>query len=151
MNAETFQLAERVLRGTQSEAAEAVSLLAASESGVRLFVAVARMLGVELRLEREGRPVGTELVLPGTRGVGFRLESPGRCRLLLFSGQVLWEREIRASEILSALAQPTLRAAAQTSAFVGEPTFKTTVAGGALTLRIFPGRESGTLVCTLKK
>jgi len=70
---------------------------------------------------------------------------PGSYQLLLASGQVLWEVELTAQDLLLAYARPEepLRIAADTGGTVERPTRQTTLLDGEIAVRIFAGLTTG--------
>lgn len=142
---------ERVLTSKKGNATVAARELAASEQGRGILTAVARETWAALRLERDEREVGIMPIAPTAAGVRFPAIVPGSYVLSMTSGRELWRRNLTAADVISAVAfrDTALPAAAQTGAFDQKPTVTEVVADGALTLSVFAGIESGTLICRL--
>ncbi len=84
--------------------------------------------------------------VPGRRRFAAEIV-PGHYELVLDSGLLLWERHLRARELLWSLAFPgqELDLAADTGESQLQPAVEDTALGGELILRAFPGLESGRL------
>ncbi len=144
---------ERILTGKKSTAAAAARELTETVAGRSLLAVTAQALGVPVRLIRDGAIAGDGVLLPGPGGVRFGRIVPGHYTLVMSTGRVLWERQLVAEELLTAFSLPetALRAAAQTKEFEPDPTITTALAGGALMVRVFAGREAGTIECVMKR
>lgn len=102
---------------------------------------------IELQLYRDGTLVGL-VTLSGPGSSAF-LQSvhAGRYRLALSTGRVLWEGVLSAAELEWASAFPgqALPWAADSSGEWGPASLNLHLAGGCLSLRVFPGLESGSI------
>lgn len=142
---------ERILTSKKANATVAARELAASEQGRGILTEVARATWASLRLARDEREVGILPIVPAVAGVRFPRIVPGSYVLSMSSGRELWRRTLTAADVISAVAfrDTALPAAAQTGSFDQKPTVTEVVADGALTVSVFAGVESGTLICHL--
>ena len=101
-----------------------------------------------LVIQRNGRPIHTvNLALPVGNG-SIRGIEPGRYRICTASDRLLWEGALTEEHLVWSAAypgEPLDLAADNESSYRREPTLERSLWNGELTLRVFPGPESGTL------
>ena len=96
-------------------------------------------------IEQEDRPVGRIVFqkIPDSGAVDGIV--PGMYCVRFDSGQVLWEGELAAKDVLWAIAFPGegLKMAADTTAGSGRASREISLLGGEIVLRVYPGPECG--------
>ena len=101
--------------------------------------------GATILVVREGRPVGTMVLLtiPGSSSIGGLI--PGGYSVVLETGRLLWEGKLTDRDLLWSKAFPgqDLDLAAKTDGFPVEPSKEVLLLDGELILRIVPGVEAG--------
>lgn len=100
-----------------------------------------------VRLERDGHSPVTVSWGSGQRTGIFGDIMPGRYRLVLETGWVLWEGHLRAEDLLWSSAHPEspLRLAADTGTRADVSTREIRLLDGAMLLRVYAGLEAGWL------
>jgi len=124
---------------------------APEETGALILEKMDRPMSLKLLVERDntriatcdfGEATGTETVT----GI-----EPGRYRLTLETGRLLWEGELAEADLLWSKAHPgeSLPMAADSGDSAREPTRKMDLLDGTVVLRVHAGVEAGSLEITL--
>jgi hypothetical protein len=102
---------------------------------------------IEMVIERGETVLGTFTVGDDAREATIGGITPGFYSLMLATGRVLWEGELRAEDVLWSSAYPgqPLRAAAESEHALWEPTREFRLLDGALLLSVYAGIEAGAL------
>lgn len=102
---------------------------------------------LEIVVERDGEPIDTLQCrrVPVTKHV--KNVRPGKYVVRLSTGRVIWEEELTVQELVweHAFPEQPLRLAADTESAVERASREARVLNGEVTIRVFPGAESGSL------
>ena len=118
-----------------------------AEAWARVLEETDRPLSCGIELETDGVPVAGYVLKPGGETWSVAGIRPGRYRLKLETGLVLWEGRLAERDLVWSQAFPgqALRLAADTEESAQRPTREVGLLEGAVVLRVFAGVEAGTM------